>query len=300
MHARRSIFVLMLSLFVGGPAAWATTVYVTPAEFRGNLGEDAATITDLLKNAVDKTKGFDDVESNAKAQITLTARVMKLGSAYLVSVKRTDGLKPAAELKVANMEDMHLASQRLVRTVLTGAVEAPQVGEVTESDVHGNDRRIEATRQFQLAFGPAWTSNLRNPGPASVWSVGYLWGIEQDYEIQLLGEFLSSSKSKDVSFGGFSIGLNYLFTRTRNAPFVTADFGYGWASADRGCEGGCSRLSSVPTDDVNGWQLGAGLGYKFFRTANVNLAVIAHYEYMMATTRQGMPSKTSLKVALYF
>ena len=291
--------IVLASILLLSAQLHATDVFVAPVEFRGALTEDADVTTDLLRNAVDKTKGFDSVESRAKSQLALTARLLKLGSSYLLSLKRSDGQRPAAELSVARMDDMHLATQRLVRQVLIGGEEAPRVGEVTDADVRGNDRRVQAIRQWQVGFGPAWTSNLRDSGPASVWSLGYLWGIEQDYEIQLLGEFLSSSKSKDVSFGGLSIGLNYLFLRSRHSPFVSAEFGYGWAQADRGCTSNICRFTDG-ADEANGWQLAVGLGYKFFRTANVNLAVAARHEYMMATTREGLPSKTTLKVLLYF
>lgn len=290
---------LIASIFVSHPTL-AKTVFVNPTEFRGALTEDAGTVTDLLKNAVEKTRGFESVESKNGAQIVLNSRLLKLGSAYLINLRKTEGGVGSAELKVQGMDDMHLATQRLVRSVLTGTDEAPRIGEVTQADVHVNDTRIESVRQFQLGFGPAWTSNLRDSAPASVWSVAYAWGIEQDFEVMLMGEYLSSTKSSNSGFSGIDIGVNYFFLRNRNSPFVNLDFGYGWANSASQCTGLCRFTNPDGRDDVSGWELGAGLGYKFFRTSTVNLGLIARHEYLMATTRQGMPSKTSLKVVLYF
>ena len=289
----------MIAVCVATPA-FATTVFVNPVEFRGALTDEAGTVTDLLKNAVERTKGFESVESAAAAQITLNSRLLKLGSSYLINLRKTAGGVASAELKVQGMDDMHLATQRLVRSVLTGSDEAPRIGEVTEADVHVNDKRIQSVRAFQLGFGPAWTSNLRDSGPASVWSLGYSWGIEQDFEILLMGEYLSSTKSSNASFSGLEIGVNYFFMRNRNSPFVNFDFGYGWASAASDCSGLCRLLGPDQHEDVNGWELGAGLGYKFFRTSSVNLAIVARHDYLMIPTKEGLPSKTSLKVVLYF
>ena len=293
---RFSLAFLALSLFVSAPT-WAKTVFVQPIQPRGGVSADeAATLTDLVRMAVERQNGFSTV-SDENAEVQVSGQVVKLGQSYIVSLRKKEAGQSdvAQEMKVKTFDEMDTVTQRLVGQALTGRGRAPEIGEVTSQEEVGNNRRIEAVRQWSFGFGPAWTQGLKDAKPASVWSLGYSWFLETDFELLLRAEYMAGKSG----FSTLTLGGGYSPWRTRHAPFVMAELGYGLATVASDCEGRC-LLDILDRERTSGWVLGAGLGYRFFRTSNVNVSLVGRYDFMVERTSLGHPSKSSLNVVVSF
>ncbi len=294
-----SLTCLVFCLMFTAGAAWADSIFVKPVQSRGLSADEEGTVNDLLKMAVGRESKHSLSQESAGAEATLSGQIVKLGNAYLFTLRKERSGRNTVqrELKVASFEEMDVVTSRLVRSVLSEDSNVAQVDEVTEQETKANTLRLKSVRQFQFGFGPAWMSGLRAVKPASAFSLGYSWSLEQDYELLTMFEYLSNPES--ATFSSLSLGMGYYFMRSRHSPFVMADFGYGWAAVPTGCEGLC-LAERWNRDRASGWGLGASLGYKFFRTSTVNVSLVGRYEYLLDTIRDEHPAKTTVKLVLSF
>lgn len=281
----------------------AKSIYVEMAKGVGVANTQAETITELLKSTISENKGFKLSINKNKADFYLKPKLIKMGDSYLLAVNKVtpqQEVKFSAKLKAKTMSDIDVVASRVVRSVLTEEPTsyAANVDDVTEDEVKRGTRRYEATKQWSFYLGPAWASNLNSTGDNTRFGFGYVWGMEPQYDLTLAFDWFDSAGSNDSAFRNLYIGLNYFLGRNRHSPFVTADIGYGTAAASDGSSG----TFDASNDDASGWTLGAGIGYRFFRTSSVNIGGRLRTNYMTNKTKitRENPVVTSFDIVLYY
>lgn len=288
-----------------GTMALAASVFVTPASTEGEDGSLRASLYELVKAAVSEESGYSLIGSAKEADLTLNPRLLKLGSSYIVSVDKMKGERiiHTSKMKAASAEDLDAVSARVVRAALheTKAAEDAQVGDVTQDEVSKTNLRIQTTRQWKLGFGPAWGDQMNVDKSGILFTLGFVWGIDPNFDLDLAFRSAGFDKSGEsgAHFTEFLIGTNYYLTRSRNAPFLTA--GVGRTSASVSIPDSTSIINSSD-DTINGWSVRVGVGYKFFRTSTVNLGVEANYSKVFGETSRSKqaPGLTSVALALYY
>jgi opacity protein-like surface antigen len=299
---------LALAVMVGlcsGTSVFAASVFVTPPTAEGEDATLRASLYELVKAAVSDESGYSLAGSLKEADLTLHPRLLKLGSSYIVSLDKMKGerIVHTAKMKAASAEDIDAVSARVVRAALreTKAAEDAQVGDVTQDEVSKTNLRIQTTRQWKLGFGPAWGDQMNVDKSGILFTLGFVWGIDPNFDLDLGFRTTGFEKSGEsgAHFTEFLIGTNYYLTRSRNAPFLTA--GVGRTSASVSIPDSTSILNTSD-DTINGWSVRVGVGYKFFRTSTVNLGVEANYSKVFgeSTRSKQAPGLTSLALALYY
>jgi hypothetical protein len=294
--------ILLLSVCITPMAAWADRVWVEPVRGGGVADADRESVTELIRVAVPENRHDTVAASSSEADWTLSGSLMKLGDSYVLSLQKKDKSGRAVyseKMKAATMSDMDTVATRLTRAVLNQAsVESTaDVTNITEQETFGN-RRFNATRQWVVGLGPGFTSNLGGQGGGFTFTLGYLWGLDPDFSIDLALTLNNGPKSDTSSFTDFSLGGEYYFVRSKNSPYAGARMGYGNAhvNADK-----CNVLSiGCKQDRASGWAGTVDAGYKFFRTSTVNAAVFVSYTYIFDKTSLGNPSLTTAQFAVYF
>lgn len=295
------ILVALLTMALGMSAA-AENVYVMKVKGSGVDQGNVESITELIRDAVMNLDGYELVDDQDSAKIVLKSKVLRLGESYILAmVKYVDRKKVFSnKLKAANLDDMDTVSSRLVRAVLTEvqAAKDARVSDVTKDEETRGTRRKKAVRQWELSFGPAWTGNLNTETSAINWKFGYLWAIDDRIDLKISWEFLSTKEDDDVNFTDIYLGMNYFFNDANNAPYLTADVGYGAATAHE--ENNSSFIGS--DDDASGFTLGFGVGMKFLRVSTVNVSLQLRHAMLMEDTEitKKKPNVTSLVLSVYF
>lgn len=290
---------ILSALFCVAHSAFAANYFVRPVKSPSLNEEQTASINDLLRIAVDKVKGASSIDSESGADAVLEPRVVKLGSAYLLSVKKTRKGQSIfqQEARANSMEDMDTVTMRVVRAVILEKEfqDDTRIGEVTEAQVKQNTRRIETTNQWMFGLGPAWGTNIRTGESGVYWLIGYSWGIDANWALTLGLEGVSIGDS-NASFTNFFLGGEYYFTNYNSSPYASFSFGRGTAYADDDN----NNFLGLSDDKASGWSGDLGVGMKFFRAHRVNMSVSLKYLYIFDKTSAGNPSATIVYAGLYF
>jgi hypothetical protein len=293
--------ILVFALFLTFQGAWAETVYVEPTKGASVPDSDRATVEELIRIAVTQIKGHTNVSSPASADLSLSSKVMKLGDAYVLSIEKKDknGKTLFSEkMKAKEMGEMDTVATRLTQAVLENSkvISTADVTNVTQEEETMNTRRFQATRQWIIGLGPGWSSELNSKGGGFTFVLGYLWGLDPDFGVNLSYTINSGPSDDDSSFSDFSLGGEYYFSRTKNSPFVGARMGYGSATAND-----CDLFAiSCVEDDASGWSVNGTVGYKFFRTSSVNVAIYGSFFYLFDRTSNGHPSLSTVQFVVYY
>lgn len=303
-RSRFLLTLLPLAIALMGAVANAASVFVQPPATEGDAQLNAS-LYELIKAAVSEESGYSLANSAKEADVQLRPRLLKLGSSLIVTVDKMKGdqVTFTTKMKAASTDDLDNVSSRVVRSALreTKAQESAEVGDVTEAEVTQNTRRIQTTRQWKLGFGPAWGDQMNTDKSGILFTLGFVWGIDPNFDLDLA--FRTSGFTKDNQTGAhfteFLIGTNYYLTRGRNALFLTGGVGRATASVSTPNN---NTIVNFSEDTVNGWSARVGIGYKFFRTSTVNLGVEVNYSKVFADTSisKNSPGLTSAALALYY
>lgn len=292
-----SLMIVLLASVVGN----AQSVFVNEVQ-----GEDLdkgtlRSVFELVRSSVVQEKGYSLAADGKSAQLLLQPKLLKLGDSYFLSIDKLRGNSVvfSSRMKSANLDDMDTVALRVVRAVLreTQAAETASVRDVTKNEETQNTRRIQATRQWRLGFGPGWGQNLESKKAGTAFELGYVWGMEAAWDLYLNWTIYSGRGSDDNSrYSAFALGANYFFTESKHAPFVTASFGYGGATVN-------DKDSSIfDEDSASGWAVGAGGGIKFFRTSTVNVGLSLNHSVTIDKTKKSdkTPGLSTLILAVYY
>lgn len=275
---------------------FATTVYgatfnVQKAQMVGIDSEDSQTITELIKSSI-KEDGKNEVVASG-GNFTLTTKVMKLGSAYVVTMEKRHGDKAvfSTQMKAARFEEMDNVVNRLVHAVINEVAvnKDVTVKDVTETESITGVRRKETVNRWYIGLGPAAGMNTDGKGALFNLAFGYFFEIDPSWALKVAYDATGSS------MGYLALGANHYFSNRDRSPMVMAEAGYGVAYSQRQ-----PTSSYYITESVSGFVLGFGYGYQFFRTSKVNLEILAHAAFMMNNNDRGVPGKAGLRIGIYW
>lgn len=291
---------LLVVLFAA--SAQAESVFVQTPQTEGEEASLRSTVQELVKAAISEQSGYSLAANAEGADLVLRPRVLKLGSAYVLTIDKLKAGKVlfTSKMRASNAEDLDTVTSRVVRSVLNEvrAEGNAQVDDVTEDEVTRGTRRHVATRQWKIGFGPTWGNSLNTEKSGLAFHLGFVWGVDPHWDLDLSfrATGIEGKNSSDAYFSEFMIGTNYHLNKNKNAPFLTAAIG-------RASAGVSSNTAIVFNDDTaNGWAARVGAGMKFFRTSTVNLGLEANYTHLFAETSvsKQSPGVTSFLISLYY
>ncbi|MCB0413238.1 MAG: outer membrane beta-barrel protein [Bdellovibrionales bacterium] len=297
----------LIFIFILFPVSvFAETVYVLETSGKGIDEATLSTMTDLAKEAVVQNSGYSVVEDKANADLKVKISLHKLGSSYVVTgVKKSKQDKGLyrTKLKASSIEDMDTVVERVVRSLLEeeSTKKNANVDDVTEDEVTRGTRRFEALKQWSFSIGPAWGKDLNTKKTSMAYNVGYNWIVDPQYDISLGFDWFIPEGNNDALFANLAMGVGYYFNKNKNAPFIIGEFGYAWVASSDPSEGGL--FPSLSSDDkANGFSLGAGIGYKFFRTSTTNIGVVLRHNISLVetSTTKSKPQLTTLALRIYW
>ncbi len=268
-----------------------TPVYVSTVTASGGASEGEA-VHDLIEASVGEMNDYRISTDPNEAKITIKAKVVKLGSALMVSVEKIENgqVKFASQLKAAQPDELDVVCRRLARAVMTE--KAPNVEdnvhEVTKAETVSGTNRKDVVGRWIFGFGPTELYNLNNGSTAEFGGIiGYTWELAEPSVMLKL--FLDGT-------GGFStigIGADYFFSQSSTSLFGGIDMGYGGAQV----QGNTINLS---TTSVSGFSGGADFGFAFFRTSRVNVELALRIATIFSTLPNGLPGQYGLRLNLLF
>ncbi len=281
--------------------AWADSYFVEEPKGVGTSDADRNSVAELVRIGVSQN-GHTVSAKKEDATFTLAPNLMKLGDAYVLSLQKKNkagSVVFADKMKATEMSDMDTVASRLTRAVIEqkSLEETADVTNITRDEETLNSRRYNATRQWILGIGPGWTTNLRSGGGGFTFALGFLWGLDPDFSLNLSWMINNGRDSDDSSFSDFSIGGEYYFKRSKFSPFLGVRMGYDVAKTSDSCD---SSATSCKEDKASGWGGTLTGGYKLFRTSTVNAAIMGNYTYIFDETTAGNPSLFSILFAVYY
>ncbi len=277
----------------------ADTFFVDNVQGQDIKAQDKTSVQELIKMSISSEHQVTATSSNA--QYILTPRLLKLGKAYILNLEKKNTKTNAVysdKMKSASMSDMDLTVSRLTKAVIEekSLMQVADVTNITEEETKQNMNRIQNSRQWLIGLGPSWTNNLNSSGGGFTFLLGYEWGLDPDFSVDLSWIMTNGRGDDDSSLSDFSIGGTYYFSRSKYSPFVSARMGYASTSVNDGCTFFCNSI--VETSD--GWSGSVALGYKLFRTSSVNIAPFVRYTYIFDKGTLGNANMTSVMVAIYY
>ncbi len=294
--------VLFLLLFTVN-TAFSATVFVESVTGQELGASEKEAIDEFVKSSVQNESGFDLIRNNSSADIILRPKLLKLSNTYFLKISRVEKgrVVKTARMKSRELSDIDRVAERLVSSMLTGesVEDTAKVNNITDAERNKNTNRFEVTRQWIFAFGPSWLNNSNISKSGILWKLGYEWGLDPNFSVNLAFDGTSFSDSS-ADFGTIQMGLDYYLSLTKTSPFVGLGIGYG-TSDSNGCDEDLFGFScSNKDEEASGWVASVNGGVKFFRTSTVNLGLVAEYAYLFDDTRYGNPSRLSVSLAIYY
>lgn len=284
----------------------AANVYVGSIKGISVNEADVKTVEELVKTSVAGDLKHKLVESSSEADYSLSGKLVKLGEAYSLTLVKTKGSEEIyrSTMKSAMMSDMDVVVSRIVRSVdeEVSVEKNASVKDVTYEEENNQRRRKEVLSQGEFAVGPATTSNLNVSGQTTLWTFGYNYELEYDWDMNVGLDWLTTHRPSedDAYFMALNFGVKYYLTRSNVSPFIEGHLGYGVAIASSGCSSGSLLCSS--RDRASGWLGGAGIGVRFFRTSKSNFAFVLRGSQLTEKTdvSHKAPAVASIMIVGYF
>ena len=300
----KAYYILITSFFLFSTAL-ASNIYVAPIQGSNVSKEKLETLRQLVMIQVQDYPQHRLVKSLDKAEFFIQTKLIKFDS-YTLSMSRWKGNQKVStgQWKTADLAGLETTIQKAVAKVIESGDPSNSkavlfdnkktLGEqAEEKKKRSSFERVEAKRQVVVGFGPAYFSNMNSPGIGLGFLAGYIWNIDDHFDLGLQSDFAISTDHSDAHMFNGKIVANYFFAANDISPFIGAGFGYGWASAHDGD-------NTIDDDTAGGFALSLQAGVKFFRTSNVNFAISAEYSSIFNENSIGNPSAFLIRVALFY
>jgi len=304
---------LYIVLLVVPMLLFSKDFYVEKTNIKGPHSNLFSAVDVLVNDAVVNTRNSRVVTNSGYAHYTLRPQLLSLGESYIFSLQKIDtkgAIISSTKLKSKNSNELDNVIKRVVREVISGksASSNIRVGEVIDKDIEKSHKKIEVSKSVFFGFGPSWTQNVNGNDGIEV-MLGYLFGLNSHFN--LTTDFTYSGVSDSSAYmSSFAIGGKYHITNSQHAPYVGANFGYGWARFGKETDTDnniSSILNFFNATRARGWMLGANAGVTFFRASTVNIGLEAKYrmlldefEFNSPTQEDKKPSKVSLNIVLSY
>ncbi|MGH1467392.1 MAG: outer membrane beta-barrel protein [Bdellovibrionales bacterium] len=281
---KKTILLICLSV---SSAAFADSFYIERT-VNGDQSNLLDTLYSLVKSEVANQGHLVEAE-RMNSQWTLTPGVHKLGDSYIMTLSksRNGQIVFSDKLKSKTEGDLDVVCERLVKAALTNQ-------KVLTTETVNSAPKREATRQVYFGFGPGYLAGLNADQSGFNWSLGYLWGLDEQFALRLNLEGLNASDSgADSTMLG--LGGQYYVNNLKHSPYLLGLIGYSWSDSED-----ASVCTVCTGESDHGWAFEAGLGIHFYRNSNINLALeLTHMRsfYNLVGTN---PSATALKLVVFW
>lgn len=248
-----------------GPNAKADNVYVMDAIQSNTALRYGDATTSLVKDAVTDSGDHHLVRNQSSADYILQPKLLGLGDGYILTIEKRRGSQTvlAKQVRISSLDDLDKATRRATDEVLT----TPVMSGATVEDVQNVntasdwDRGVTPVYSFwKASVGPFGGTNLDTKKVLYSIALGHTWDIHPRVSVDAQAEAAFSTANEKAKLFNVAVGPSYYFTEGKNAqsPFASLDFGYGFGTANN-------------DQSMNGFSLGVGLGYRFFRTATAGM-----------------------------
>jgi hypothetical protein len=270
-------------------SSFADRYYLTPVT--GTSAEDdmKLSVFELLNSGLQDEKQ-EVVQDKAQADFVINAQLLKLGSAYLITVQKSANGKVvmSKKMKASSAEEIDKATSRLARTLVsqTEPSNEARIGEITQEETTKLTRRTETLDYNTYSLGAATFNNLKSSKknmPSMYFGTGYQYDVTEQSAIRLNGELAFRQDSDWASIWGINVGYGYYFRNAQTSPFMAFDFGYGGSF--------CSGLQSIV-----GMSLGAQVGIGLFRTSQKQMSLSLRYMHLYKDNGIGQPALLALMI----
>lgn len=143
---------------------------------------------------------------------------------------------------------------------------------------------------WTIGIGPFLSQNLGTQKAMYDFAAGYIWEINPHASLKILGESNFSSTAERARFLNAAVGPNIAFLPNNFIlPYATTDIGYGFAR-------------NAKADTAEGFSLGFGLGFQFFKTTETTLDLLIRYVVIYDNFGDGTshPAVSGLRLAVNF
>ncbi len=161
--------------------------------------------------------------------------------------------------------------------------QAPRVGEITPEEQERVRTRVNTLDMTSVAFGPGWASDINNDNMFYVLHIGRNWEVSTNAEIRLNFDGAFASKNEGNWLSG-TVGAGWLASVEDVSPVLGAEFGYGYAHADR-------------MTDPSGFVLGGFAGVRFFRSATAQMSLEGYFQTFLKNEN---PILTGIRLGILF
>jgi hypothetical protein len=265
-------------ILLGQPAS-AADVFVLEAIQENTSARWGTATTSLVRDAVTSHGEHRLSRNESTADYVLQPKLLGLGEGYILTIekKRGDKVVLAKQVRVSSLDDLDKAAARAtnealaspfpVSSAVTTEVQPEDLNPLeTSSSLNEWDRGASPVYDYWTAgIGPFGGNNLDTENILYSIALGHTWDIHPRVAIRALGESAFSTGDEDARLFNVAVGPSYYFMggnpqNNTKSPYANLDFGYGFGQANNDA-------------DINGFSLGLGVGYRFFRTATTGMEV---------------------------
>ena len=278
----------LLAILLFSFSANADEYFVEKTIGPGIAESDLSTATELIRVSVGQSGSHHVSKDSSKADFILRPRLMKLGSAYIMTLEKLKGEEVvfSNQLKASQLDELDKITSRLTRSVIESlkSEKEAKVGEVTDEEAKQGSQRKPAIRGYYFGIGPVLLGNLGSSGLGYDLSGAYAWDVNQ-IMVQIFTDlaFKGSASFLDIGIGG-----HYFLSDRDLAPYLAADFGYAGASVQNTLE------------SSGGFALGFGAGFQLLRTSSIHLELGTRFTVLFNKNSIGNPTLLQLRLGLYF
>ena len=154
----------------------------------------------------------------------------------------------------------------------------------------------ESTKTVQrtfIGFGPTTYSNLNSRGLGTIFTAGYVWNLDPQFDLQAALDFGISFKHNDVRFFVPQLKGRYMFNEDPEANsswYAGGGLGFGYSSNHEDV--------SYFKDSITSFAFSAAFGVKFYRKTVMPLFVEFEHTMFVEESAHGTPISTAIKVGI--
>ncbi len=152
----------------------------------------------------------------------------------------------------------------------------------------------KATRRWLFGFGPTSYSNLNSRGLGTIFTGGYIWNLDPQFDLIAVADAGISFKHNDVRLLCPQLKGRYLFSDEESNSSWYAGGGLGAGYARNHESGG------YPPESTYSFAVSAAFGIKFYRKTVFPLFFEVEHLMYIEESRYGTPISTSIKVGFSF
>lgn len=154
---------------------------------------------------------------------------------------------------------------------------------------------VKTTKRYFFAFGPTQYSNMNSWGLGTIFSGGFVWNLDPQFDLYGAIDAGISFKHNDVRLLAPQFKGRYYLSddpESNTSWYVGGGMGVGYARNHED--------SAHPPDATTSFLLSAAFGVKFYRKTSMPLFIEVEHMMFIEESRYGTPISTSLKAGLAF